>query len=423
MNRVAVAFMVAACALAVSSAPVATQVTLVLTAAEGVKVSYSLSEDAIVTVDFLTNGVSVGGANMADVGGDVNKVVAAGLRKITWRPDRTPGVARQLAAGELTANLTVWPKSSPPDYMAVDLMVTNAIMFYASSNTVPGGVTSRQYKTTKLLMRRIPAGGVEWRMGINTEDTSLGARDYAYAHYVKLSEDFYIGVYELTLKQANCINKRANSNFTSVEDYWVLPMEGLSWQEMRGYKNWPAEGHDVGEGCLLDAFRKWTGLELDLPTDAQWEFACRAGTSTQVYWGDDVTTAKVLSMCRCGGSSVTSPVEVGSYPPNPWGLYDMLGNMNEECLDYCCWGSKYKATYNDSPETAVTDPKGPTAENCNVTVVSGVKTNLVRVARGGVFSEGTNQMLSWRKSGTNVHESNTNNRWIGFRLACPMPFR
>lgn len=392
------------------AAPQVTDVSVCETANEGIVVSFNLNEDAIVTADFMTNGVSVG---VVDAGGDINMVVPSGNRRITWRPDRFFEHARVMASKELGVKLTVWPKTNPPDYMVADLMVPNVLQFYASSNDVPGGVSHRQYKTTKLLMRRIPAAGVEWRMG-------KAGYSYGYDHYVKLSADYYMCVYQLTLRQAYCINKTSASSFSDVvDDYWVLPLEGISWRNMRGKADWPADGHEVGADGLIAGFRKWTGLELDLPTSAQWEFAARAGTSGDVWWGDDISDSKVKEMSNCA-SVLGRPVEVGCYPPNPLGLYDMYGNIIEECLDYCCSGEVYKALYNNAPTIAVSDPEGPIADACNVKVSSG---ECVRVGRGGGFSDGTSSIRSHSVMGTNVHEYKDSNRWIGYRLVCPLPWR
>jgi len=397
--------------------PTASNVVVTDTPNEGVVVSYQLSEAAIVTVEFLTNAVPVGARAAADVGGDVNKVVAAGTKRITWRPDRSVA-ARAFAAGELSAKLTVWPKTNPPDYLCIDLACTNGWLFFASSNAVPKGVTDSQYKTTKFLMRRIPAGGVEWRMG-PAQDADQDNNSCSYGHYVKLSEDYYMGVYELTLRQANMMDATltASSYASKVADKWVLPLDGISWQKMRGSRNWPADGHAVGTSCLLAKFRAWTGLALDLPTDAQWEFACRAGTSTTTYWGDTKDDATVKARVNTGSAN-TSPIEVGSYPPNPWGLYDMYGNLGEFCLDYGAYGATYKtAAYNDQPTVAVVDPQGPSQAQCN----QKVNDNCVRVGCGGGYSDATKSARSWRKCLTNVHESN-DSQYVGYRLVCPLPF-
>ena len=85
-----------------------------------VVVEYELSgADAIVTVDFLTNGVSIGAANFANVAGDVNRIVDPGVRRILWRADR--GWAGHSADAAFTAAVRVWPLASPPDVLVIDL--------------------------------------------------------------------------------------------------------------------------------------------------------------------------------------------------------------------------------------------------------------------------------------------------------------
>ena len=107
-----------------------------------VSVAYRLSAPAIVTVDFLTNGVSIGEQNFREVGGDVNRLLAAGDKTITWRPDRTwPGYA--FAAGQLTAQIRIWPTNAPPPYMVLELSGTKDALYYASSNAIPCGDRGR----------------------------------------------------------------------------------------------------------------------------------------------------------------------------------------------------------------------------------------------------------------------------------------
>ena len=88
-----------------------------------------------------------------------------------------------------------------------------------------------------------------------------------------------------------------------------------------------------------------TGLNATLPTEAQWEYACRAGTTTTYWYGN--TADKRKMNCDDSGIGQTSPAK--TYAPNPWGLYDMHGNVLECCLDY----------YGAYPPGTVVDPKGP----------------------------------------------------------------
>ena len=132
-----------------------------------VTVTYDLTESAIVTMDVCTNGnVSIGGEHIVSLAGDVNREVAAGSgHTILWMADRDwPG--HTLPAGDATIVLRAWTKAVPPDYLVVDLRMNNTatcstLRYYADASAIPGGVTNDVYKTKKLVMRRIPANGVE----------------------------------------------------------------------------------------------------------------------------------------------------------------------------------------------------------------------------------------------------------------------
>ena len=135
-----------------------------------VTVDYTLGgEPAIVTVDFLTNGVTIGEENFRNVYGDVNRLVSTnGTRRICWRPDLSwPG--HSIADEIVTAKVSAWPTNDPPDYMVVDLACVSgisAISYYVSTNALPdGGLANDVYRTSRLVMRRIHAAGVTWLMG------------------------------------------------------------------------------------------------------------------------------------------------------------------------------------------------------------------------------------------------------------------
>jgi len=87
------------------------------------------------------------------------------------------------------------------------------------------------------------------------------------------------------------------------------------------------------------------GWEFALPTEAQWEYACRAGTTTAYSWGDNVTP----QLANFNGSELKKTVEVGSYKANPWGFFDMYGNVWE-------WTADWHGTY---PRSSVIDPRRP----------------------------------------------------------------
>ena len=309
-----------------------------------VTISYTLADaDAVVTVDIQTNGVSIGAQNFTNMEGDVNRLVRPGSnRQITWRPWLS-WPDRRIRDKSVTAVVTAWATNAPPPYMAVDLLSWSNISYYASAAAVPGGVTNDIYKTTKMLMRRCPAAGVRWRMGATGEETSQAERR---AHYVTLSEDFYMAVYELTQGQYVSFRTTAEGSAPTNPSHFTgdkRPFETFSYNDMRGTVanyTWPSKGHSISATSALGRLRTLSGIDtFDLPTEAQWEFACRAG-STGFYYdnsGENAENLKPLGWFKGNSTNETTNAmethEVGLKQPNAWGIYDMLGNVWEACLD------------------------------------------------------------------------------------------
>ncbi|MBP3405836.1 MAG: hypothetical protein J6N18_07010 [Kiritimatiellae bacterium] len=131
------------------------------------------AEPAIITVDILTNAVgeaaaSVGGEHLKTLSGDVNKLIAQGRHKILWFPAKEGLPEVKIPAAQVTARITAWPTNSPPTYWIIDLTQPAdrlADRYYTDVEQIPGTVTNYLYKTDRLVMRRIPAKGVTWKMG------------------------------------------------------------------------------------------------------------------------------------------------------------------------------------------------------------------------------------------------------------------
>ena len=260
-----------------------------------------------------------------------------------------------------------------------------------------GGFNTDEYKTTKLVLRRIEAGS--FIMGEDQKDES---------HRVTLTMPFYIGVFELTQKQYALVTGSNPSLYKGD----MRPVERVSYFTIRGSGGWPTSSA-VGQHSFMGKLRARTGLDgFDLPTEAQWEYACRAGTKSAynnggnaaddlkklgrflfnqgapTYREPDASLTQHLPDGR-GGNSEYHTV-AGSYEPNAWGLYDMHGNVWESCLDQ--FG---KLTYG-------TDPVGPSPTG-------------MYMLRGGSW----NFNAQWARSASRLEFwlDHSNYANVGFRLA------
>ena len=411
-------------ALALSATPVVSDVVIEQRNSRTVKVTYNLSEDAVVTVDFLTNATaevwaSIGGKNVTHVWGDCNRLVkGAGPHTLYWAPEKSWG-AQFADTFSVKAEVKAWAVDAPPNYMVVDLCAEKTIRYYESADSLPdGGVTNPIYKTDRLVMRKIPAKGVTWRMGSPTGEVGKKKSEDSWngwetPHYVTLTEDFYLGVYELTRRQ--CIDRIPAGYYWNteavpyLEDDPMRPVAGnryvgaMTYKVMRGItKLWPGDGHDVADDCALDRLRKKTGVDFDLPTEAQWEFACRAGTGSALYNGkelsaDDGVNEGLEDIAWYKGNAGVRMHVVGELKPNAFGLYDMLGNVCEYCLDRISG----RGDIVDEP----VDPKGSTADT------------KYRIVRGGFYSG--DAFYSRAATRQNYSSYENEESAIGFRLWAP----
>ena len=150
------------------------------------------------------------------------------------------------------------------------------------------------------------------------------------AHEVILTKGFYLGKYEVTQEEYEKIMGNNPSKFKGAK----LPVEKVSWENAVQFCE-----------TLTKKNRTRRGWRFTLPTEAEWEYAAHAGTRTKFSWGPDVTP----KMANYIDSGINKTTDVGSYRPNPWGFFDMSGNVDEWCSD---WIGPYV-------KTKVTDPTGP----------------------------------------------------------------
>ena len=176
---------------------------------------------------------------------------------------------------------------------------------------------------------------------------------------------------------------------------------------------WPTDKR-VKEDSVIGRMRSLTGLALDLTTDAQWEYACRAGTDTAFsngYNGMDKSGISDIALLDASG-----PQEVGLLNPNPWGIYDMHGNVWEVCLDWC----------QTSLSADDTDPVGPTPISYSAGLATIYKNGkdgdteaVGHVFRGGAYNRTDGGML--RSAHRNWWKETATDLAFGYRLACPCP--
>ena len=378
-----------------------------------ISIAYSLGEgdDCIVTIDAKKGGEPIGGERLATLWGDVNKKIAAGGDKVIyWNP---ASAGYKVNGDEIKFEIKLWPTNSPPNYMVLDLSGRREHRFYPEKEQIPLGVTNDVYKTDYLVMRKIPAAGVTWRMGAGAYESPLSSDNTL--HLVTLKEDYYLAIYEMTIGQMLTIGHKSVvkdwSQFKDRENANVLPIDGTSWYNIRFSSDWPQQGHVFGQYTYFKALRNKVGdILFDLPTEAQWEYACRAGTKTKYHNGDNYGLDSLgwyNANCTNALTNAAEPHPVGMKDANAWGLFDMLGNMREWCLDY------YRKDYGLGAEDYDDENfNGPTSPDSGLSQYSNE-----RVLRGGSFKNNSLDVKSAARSWGPA--SSTRNIDIGFRLWCP----
>ncbi len=184
-----------------------------------------------------------------------------------------------------------------------------------------GEVTLDLGDGVSMVLALIPSG----TFSMGTDSTDHAALDRSRpVHTVTIAEDFYIGRYEVTQAQWQATMGDSPSSFTGSD---ILPVESISWAEAIAF---------------CEAASIATGYTITLPTDAQWEYACRAGATTAYSFGDDRDDLDQYGWYLTNGALTTH--DVGGKLPNFWNLYDMHGNVLEWCLD------TWHADYTDAPQ-------------------------------------------------------------------------
>jgi formylglycine-generating enzyme required for sulfatase activity len=260
-----------------------------------------------------------------------------------------------------------------------------------------------KYKTTHLVMRKVPAKDVVWQIGSPADEPGRSVSDTEEQKYVKLTQDFYIGVFEITQAQfmkvykGDEVNTPSNpSTFTGGDDSPYLPVNNVSYSNLRGNLsyvgpsgekvNWPTNSylHEVvtaytRPSFLRDLRRVCKGVEFDLPFDPQWEFACRAGVYDKGLndglglRSGAVDSDRLDKLGWYSNNSGSAPHPVGMLRPNAFGLYDMHGNVYEVLANWAGTVSNSSSGSGVSKDDPMVDPVG---------IVAG---SGARTARGGGY--------------------------------------
>ena len=216
----------------------------------------------------------------------------------------------------------------------------------------------------------IPKG--EFMMGAKDEEKSVMLEKQHPRHKVVIKQDFYLGKYEVTQAQWTSVMGKNPSVFDLCGEN--CPVENVSWNLVKKF--------------IEKLNQKNVGYQYRLPTEAEWEYAARAGTETSYYWGNDLNEKDYVYYA----SSNPNPVRVGSYLPNGFGLYDMSGNVWEFCEDV--WTEDYKNSPNNGSANLTGDPEK-------------------RVMRGGGYS---NIFDDWRSDMRRRLSVQDGNYSLGLRL-------
>ena len=358
----------------------------------------------VTNVAVATNGASLAWTAMP---GNPYRVYASpDLVEPVWSNLTPDGVVFTDSQGFFELSTGAYYRAMASEYLIVDLSSGPTAASYPVryTNDPPAGGWGDPYKTTNLVLRRIPGG--RFMMGSPTNELGRGTNEPM--HEVELSRDYYVGLFEVTQKQWERVRSNWPSYFSNATYRDSRPVEQVSYNDVRGTAagtNWPADGN-VDTNTFLGRLRTKTGLNFDLPTAAQWERACRSGTTHALNSGNELTnTAADASMDAVGrylynggmayvstGTTAVGTAAAGSYAPSPWGLYDVHGNVWEWCLNW----------YESAPAEAV-DPPGPT-------------TGIRRVLRSGAFFETAADCRSANDRGVGLPPS-TRDMNAGFRLA------
>jgi formylglycine-generating enzyme required for sulfatase activity len=236
--------------------------------------------------------------------------------------------------------------------MVENTLLLISCMFFFQSGCSSSQQPDKQSFTNSIGIKLVLIPKGKFMMG--SLETERERTPYETQRKVTISKNFYMGATEVTQAQWFAVMETNPSEYKGDE----LPVEQISWEETVDFCKRLSEMPE----------EKKAGRKYRLPTEAEWEYACRAGTTTPFHFGSQLNgTQANFDGRRPYGTDTKGPYlqetsAVGTYPSNEWGLHDMHGNVFEWCSDW----------YEEYPSGSVMDPSGPA-------------TGLNRVLRGGCW--------------------------------------
>ena len=301
---------------------------------------------------------TVNGQNILIDGRAIGANASNGTHTATWTP--SPDLRVQALDCTMTARLLSADNPSGDDYMVIDLDtgdVTFEGMLYSqelsnnrynSDTSGPNG--ANVYKTSKMVLRKVPRWADRNSLPNATTLDSLSGYPFGWnatrcsspTNWVT-KKDYYIGVFPVTQAQYVKYGLTNPSICTSTivgNTTEYRPVDGVSYKALRGDARAGMalpEVDSTDSGTFLQQLNCKTGnkFNFDLPTEVMYEIACRAGSSAKYYWGETADYSTYVVSSTSISPARTTTEEVGTKVANDWGLYDMVGNVYELCLDEC----------------------------------------------------------------------------------------
>jgi len=336
---------------------------------------------------------------------NVGASASSGTHTVTWLPP----------AGLRTTNCvmsaTLYSANAPSgdDYMVIDL-ADGTVSFeglLASQELSNARYNTATYKTTKMVLRKVPAGGT-YPTGYSGESAHNKPMTWT------TDRDYYLGIFGVTQSQytqlgfdnpSESTQQSDSPNAATDNDYAAYrPVTKLYYDRLRGSTTAPTDAVPVSDDPNSSSYLQRLNLKtgnrfcFDIPTEIMFEIAARAGATTKYWWGQEADSTKLV----CSDNSSGCTKAVGLYPANGWGFYDMAGNAATLCRD--TRGSETRILH-DAP-----DPWTPVGE----------LTDTQAIFRQGSYLQAANDYRMGASNRGGYISRNVSNTMSGFRIACIM---